>query len=120
MLSTITDSLDSLTGGDGLLSGLTSGSSGGGSLSNADIGAGLRQALEFAAEHVVAQLGAVDGFNLDSLIHFPLPRSLNRVRDALEVVRMAGLLDDLELRLNRAAELATPRAASSFSAPSRI
>jgi len=51
---------------------------------------------------------------LDSLIHIPLPKSLNRVRDALEVVRMAGLLDDLELRLNRAAELATPRARELF------
>ena len=47
LLSTITDSLDSLTGGGGLLSGLTGGSEGGsgggGALSNADIGAGLRQ-----------------------------------------------------------------------------
>lgn len=51
---------------------------------------------------------------MDSLIHIPLPKSLNRVRDALEVVRMAGLLDDLELRLNRAAELATPRARELF------
>jgi len=119
LLSTISDSLDGLTGGGGgLLDSLTGGSSsdsgGGGVLSNADIGAGLRQALEFASEHVVAQLGAVDGFNLDSLIHIPLPKSLNRVRDALEMVRMAGLLDDLELRLNRAAELATPRAKALF------
>lgn len=122
LLSTITDSLDGLTGGGGLLDSLTGGSSsgsgdssgGGGVLSNADIGAGLRQALQFASEHVVAQLGAVDGFNLDSLIHIPLPKSLNRVRDALELVRMAGLLDDLELRLNRAAELATPRAKALF------
>ena len=52
----------------------------------------------------------MDGFNLDSIIHIPLPRSLERVREALKVVRMAGLLDDLGLCLNRAAELATPRA----------
>jgi len=68
----------------------------------------------------VAKLGAVDGINLDSLIHIPLPKCLNRVRDALEEVRMAGLLDDLELRLNRAAELATPRARELFLGPSRI
>ena len=118
LLSTITDSLVGLTGGGGLLDSLTGGSnrsaSSGGALSNADIGAGLRQALEFAAIHVVDQLGAVDGFNLDNLIHIPLPKSLNRVREALEMVRMAGLLDDLELRLNRAAELATPRAKQLF------
>ena len=72
LLSTITNSLDSITSGDGLLDSLTGGSStgsdtssGGGVLSNADIGAGLRQALEFAAETVVSQLGAVDGFKLD-------------------------------------------------------
>ncbi|MDA0230181.1 MAG: DUF4197 domain-containing protein [Proteobacteria bacterium] len=118
-LSTITDNLDGLTsGGGGLLDSITGGSSsgsdGGGVLSNADIGAGLRQALQFASEHVVSQLGAVDGFNLDSLIHIPLPKSLDKVRDALEMVRMAGLLEDLELRLNRAAELATPRAKELF------
>ncbi len=118
LLSTITDNLDDLTGGGGLLDSLTGGSgsdaSGGGALSNADIGAGLRQALEFAAIHVVDQLGAVDGFNLDNLIHIPLPKSLNRVREALEVVRMAGHLDDLGIRLNRAAEMATPRAKELF------
>lgn len=36
------------------------------------------------------------------------------MRKALEVVRMAGLLDDLELRLNRAAELTMPRARELF------
>jgi hypothetical protein len=96
------------------LGSLTGNSSGGGVLSNSDIGSGLRQALEIAAQHVVAQLGAVDGFNLDSRIHIPLPKSLNRVRDALEMVCMAGLLEDLELRLNRTAELATPRAKELF------
>jgi hypothetical protein len=117
LLSSLGDTLDELTGGDGLLNGLTGGSgggSGGTALSTAEIGAGLRQELSFAAEHVVDQLGAVDGFNLDSLIHIPLPRNLERVREALEVVRMAGLMDDLELRLNRAAELATPRARQIF------
>jgi hypothetical protein len=114
LVSSITDSLDSVTGGDGILGSLTGNSSGGGVLSNSDIGSGLRQALEIAAQHVVAQLGAVDGFNLDSLIHIPLPKSLNRVRDALEMVCMAGLLEDLELRLNRTAELATPRAKELF------
>ena len=123
LLSTITDNLDDLTGGGGLLDSLTGGSgsdaSGGGALSNADIGAGLRQgqgtgATDASAVHVVDQLGAVDGFNLDNLIHILLPKSLNRVREALEVVRMAGHLDDLGIRLNRAAEMATPRAKELF------
>lgn len=86
----------------------------GADLSDTEIDAGLREALHVGTERVVAQLGAVDGFNLDPAIHIPLPKGLARVQKALGAIGLSSLMDDLELRLNRAAELATPAAKELF------
>jgi hypothetical protein len=63
---------------------------------------------------VVNQLGATDGFNKDSNIHIPLPASLGKVKSMLSAVGMSYLFEDLELKLNRAAEVATPKAKQLF------
>jgi hypothetical protein len=83
-------------------------------LTSGQIGAGLKEALEVGTTRVVDSLGQTDGFNADPLIHIPLPSSLQSVRSALDRVGMAGKLDELELELNRAAEVATPQAKSLF------
>jgi len=83
-------------------------------LSSSEIGAGLKEALRVGSENVVNQLGRVDGFNKDAAIHIPLPDKLRAVRSALQRVGMSGLLDDLELKINRAAEVATPKARKLF------
>ncbi|MBU0544795.1 MAG: DUF4197 domain-containing protein [Proteobacteria bacterium] len=83
-------------------------------LSTEEIGAGLKDALRVSSENVVAQLGSVDGFNKDSAIHIPLPKQLDTVKSVLSKVGMSGLLDELELKLNRAAEVATPKAKKLF------
>lgn len=83
-------------------------------LSTGEIAAGLKQALEVGTENVVAQLGQAGGFSNDPKIHIPLPDSLSGVQSALSRVGMSPMLDDLELRLNEAAEVATPRARSLF------
>jgi hypothetical protein len=70
--------------------------------------------LRIGSERVVSQLGAADGFNLDTDIHIPLPDTLSSVQSALEMVGMSALGQDLELRLNRAAERATPEAEALF------
>jgi hypothetical protein len=57
----------------------------------------------------------VDGFNTDPEIHIPLPKQLDGVKSVLDKVGMSGLLKDLELKLNRAAEAATPEAKKLFS-----
>lgn len=80
----------------------------------ADITEGLKEALRVGTETVVNQLGVTDGFNRDANVHIPLPESLRSVKTALEKVGMSSLLDDLELRLNRAAEAATPKAKKLF------
>jgi len=84
------------------------------SLTNTQIDAGLREALRIGTSSVVSQLGAANGFNADPKIHIPLPGTLARVDSALSAVGMGGLTNDLELRLNRAAELATPKAKALF------
>jgi len=84
------------------------------SLSSDDISGGLKEALRVGTENVVSNLGAPDGFNLDPQIHIPLPKNLVQVKKVLGKVGMDSMLTDLETRLNRAAEIATPRAKQLF------
>lgn len=79
-----------------------------------EIGSGLKDALRVGTETVVARLGRTDGFNLDPEIHIPLPGQLDQVRGLLSRVGMDAVLTDLETRLNRAAEIATPKAKDLF------
>jgi len=83
-------------------------------LSIEDISAAFKQALTIGSEKVVARLGQADGFNADPTAHIPLPKNLKKVRKALEVVGLSSYADDLELKLNRAAEAATPVAKQLF------
>ncbi len=79
-----------------------------------EIGAGLKEALKVGAENVVRQVGAEDGFNLDPRIHIPLPHSMDRLKAVLKKYGMSSLFKDLELKLNRAAEAAAPKAKKLF------
>lgn len=79
-----------------------------------EIGDGLKEALRVGAESVVKQLGKADGFNKDDSIHIYLPQSLDRVKQVLGKVGLDGMLQELELKLNRAAEAATPKARQLF------
>ena len=82
--------------------------------SYAEIGEAFKQALRIGTENVVRQLGTIDGFNADPSIHIPLPEELNAIQTMLSKVGMSRLVDDLELKLNRAAESATPKAKKLF------
>ncbi len=84
------------------------------SLSNKEIGNGLREALRVGTERVVGRLGARNGFNADPKIHVPLPEKLKIVQSALRRIGLSKMTDDLELRLNRAAEAAAPKAKRVF------
>lgn len=83
-------------------------------LTNADIAEGLREALRVGTTNVVNHLGQHDGYYRNPTAHIPLPQSLQRIQVTLERVGMSYMLDDLELRMNRAAEIATPRARKIF------
>ncbi|MFK7839474.1 MAG: DUF4197 domain-containing protein [Bdellovibrionales bacterium] len=84
------------------------------SLSNTDIIQGLKEALNIGSTNVVSQLGTLNGFNTDPTIRIPLPDTLSKVDSALSTIGMNTLTSDLETRLNRAAEAATPKAKKLF------
>jgi len=79
-------------------------------LSNLEIDAGLRQALEIGATNVASQLGATNGFFGDDRIQIPLPGRLAELQQGLDKVGLSGPLDGLQLQMNRAAEAAMPEA----------
>ena len=81
-----------------------------GALSQAEIDAGLREALTVGTNLVAAQLGQTNGYFGDSQIRIPLPKTYRDIQSGLSRVRASGPLDDLELRMNRAAEAAVPEA----------
>jgi len=85
-----------------------------GALGVTDIAAGLKEALRVGSERVVGTLGTADGFNKSPDVHIPLPDTLQKVQSALSKIGMSSLADDVELRLNRAAEAAVPKAKSLF------
>jgi hypothetical protein len=90
------------------------GGSRGTGLSAAEIGSGLKEALKVAAERVTGRLGTADGFNADPAIHIPLPEKLKMAQQGLKAAGQSALLDDLELKLNRSAEAAAPKAKQIF------
>lgn len=89
-------------------------SSSGGPLSVTEISAGLKEALRVGSENVVQKVGAADGYNDDPKIHIPLPASMTKMRNFAAKVGLQGKFDDLETRLNRAAESAAPKAKKLF------
>ncbi len=85
-----------------------------GPLSIDEITRGLKEALTTGSNAVVARLGQPNGFSNDPVVHIPLPGSLAKARDFASKVGLEGSFDDLELKLNRAAEQATPKAKALF------
>ncbi|WP_321495025.1 DUF4197 domain-containing protein [uncultured Desulfobacter sp.] len=89
-------------------------SSNDGNLTGSEIIAGLKEALETGAGTVVRQLSAENGFNSDSSIHIPLPSYLSKAQMLMNKAGLGSYAQDLELKLNRAAEAATPKAKQLF------
>jgi len=83
-------------------------------LTSAEIIEAFKELLQIGSDNVVGQLGSLNGFNSDPAIHIPLPRELDNVKNMLGRIGLSSLLEDLELKLNRAAEAATPRAKAPF------
>ena len=85
-----------------------------GGLSTDEIVRGLKEALATGSSTVVAQLGRPNGFDGDPRIRIPLPESLRKAKELAGRVGLAAGFEDLETRLNRAAEEATPKAKALF------
>jgi hypothetical protein len=90
------------------------GKSGAGGVSEGEIGGGLKDALKVAAQRVVGRVGKTDGFNGDPSIRIPLPGPVQTVAGPLRSLGASGMIDDLQLRMNRAAEQAAPKALGIF------
>jgi hypothetical protein len=101
-------------GSDLLKGGTTPSPTVGAALSTSDITSGLKEALRVGTDNVVGRLGTSGGFSDDHAVHIPLPDSLRQAQALLGRYGMAGLFDDLELRMNRAAEAATPKTKELF------
>jgi len=84
------------------------------SLSDGEIGSGLKEALKVAAQRVVGRVGKTDGYNGDPAIRIPLPGPLQTIQGPLKGMGAGGLLDDLQLKMNRGAEQAAPKALNIF------
>ena len=79
-----------------------------------EIAKAFKEALQIGSEKVVAQLGQENGFYKDPAVHIPLPEQFKTVKSAMDKAGLSFLTEDLELKLNRAAEKATPEAKQLF------
>jgi hypothetical protein len=83
-----------------------------GQLTQQEIVAGLRAALDKGVDHAVSELGHDGGFFRNIEVRIPVPESLQPVERALRAVGQGALVDEFQLAINRAAEKAVPEAAS--------
>jgi len=79
-------------------------------LSNRDAINGLKDAIVKSSRVAVERLGVKDGFFGSDRVRIPLPPSLRSVEAVMHSIGMGPQADELVLRMNRAAEMAVPRA----------
>ena len=94
---------------DKLLQGL-----GGGTLSDAKIGSGLKEALRVGTEATISLTGKTDGYFANQAIKILLPSQLQSADKGLRMVGYGPQLDEFVLSMNRAAEAAAPGAKKIF------
>ncbi len=82
----------------------------GGGLSNADVVAGLKEALAKGAEQSVVRSSALDGFWQNAAIRIPFPQEAEQMKRTLTTIGMGAQVEQFELTLNRAAEEAAKEA----------
>jgi Protein of unknown function (DUF4197) len=79
-------------------------------ITNRDAVNGLKQALTSGAQAAVAKLGKENGFYGDARTRIPLPPSMKRAEAVMHSIGAGKQVDDLVVRMNRAAEAAVPKA----------
>lgn len=94
---------------DKLLQGL-----GGGTLSDAKIGSGLKEALRVGTEATISLTGKTDGYFANQAIKILLPAQLQTADKGLRMVGYGPQLDEFVVSMNRAAEAAAPGAKKIF------
>jgi hypothetical protein len=76
--------------------------------------AGVRDALHVGSERAVALASAPGGFLDDARIHIRPPKTLRTIGNALRAIGLGAQVDELEVGMNRAAELAAAEAKPVF------
>ena len=85
-----------------------------GGLSQDEISAGLKEALQVGTEKAVGLVSQPDGFYNNPAIKIPVPESVQKVEQLLRTAGYGEKVDAFELSMNRAAERAAPEAKSIF------
>lgn len=106
----------------GSSSGSTSGTKGstntngtvGGNVTNSEVIAALKQALEIGANNAGGQLSNVNGYFGNQLIKILMPPEAKKVENSLRQIGMGDQVDKAILAMNRAAEDAAKKAAPIF------
>lgn len=83
-------------------------------LTNEEVVAGLKQALQVGADRTVSKASAADGFWSDARIRIPFPEEALKVRTTLMDIGMTKPVEDFERTLNKAAETAAKEAVPVF------
>ncbi len=83
-------------------------------LSNPDIVAGLKEALEVGTTNTVDLTGKVDGYFGNQAIKILMPKQLQSVEQGLRLIGQGEKVDEFVLSMNRAAEKAAPGARDFF------
>jgi Protein of unknown function (DUF4197) len=83
-------------------------------LSDGDIVAGLKEALEIGTTDTISLTGQVDGYFGNAAIKILMPQELQSVDKALRMLGQGQKVDEFVLGMNRAAEKAAPAAKDIF------
>jgi hypothetical protein len=79
-------------------------------LSQSEVGKGLKAALVQGVDTAVSALGRNGGFNDNPKWHIPLPPALDKASSLMHMAGMGSQADALDTSINHAAELAVPEA----------
>lgn len=89
-------------------------SSGEGALDEATVIAGIREALRVGTENTVLSTSRLDGYLGNQLIKIVIPEQLESMASTLRQVGLGSQVDELEVGMNRAAEMAAAEARGVF------
>jgi hypothetical protein len=89
-------------------------SGGSGALDEPTVIAGIREALRVGTQNTVLSTSRLDGYLGNQLIRIVIPAQMESVASALRQVGLGSQVDELEVGMNRAAELAAAEARDIF------
>ena len=85
-------------------------------LTEKEVIAGLKEALDKGTERAVQEVSKLDGYYRNPEIRIPFPERIRKVADTLRKVGLGRQGDEFEMAMNRAAEKAAPMAVAVFKA----